>query len=114
MTPIQISFLMGVIALVGFKNAIGFFSRESKIKGSVFFFVGLVLIVTGWYLFTFLGFLAQLYGIFLLFRSFIGTILVYAQSLPFIGGFLRSSDAVHKAVKIIENTDGKKRSKFEV
>lgn len=109
---------MGVVALVGIKNAVGFFTRESKVRGSVFFFLGLLLIMTGWYLCTFLGFVCQLYGIFLLFRSFIGTILVYAQGLPFVGGFLRSSDAVHKVVKIIENAgtagDSKKRSKFEV
>ena len=49
---------MGVVALVGYKNAFGFFSRESKIKGSAFFFAGLVLIMIGWYLFTFLGFVS--------------------------------------------------------
>jgi hypothetical protein len=48
---------MGVVALVGFKNAVGFFARESKIKGSVFFFAGMVLICTGWYLCTLLGFI---------------------------------------------------------
>jgi hypothetical protein len=80
---------MGVVALVGFKSALSFFSRESKIKGSAFFFAGLLLIILGWFLCTFLGFIAQLYGIFLLFRSFLGTILIYAQSLPGIGGFLR-------------------------
>jgi hypothetical protein len=69
---------MGVVALVGFKNTITFFTRSSKIKGSVFFFLGLFMIVTGWYLFTLAGFVCQLYGIFLLFRSFLGTILVYA------------------------------------
>lgn len=81
---------MGVVALVGAKNAVGFFLRESKIKGSLFFFLGLLCIITGWYMFTLLGFILQLYGIFLLFRSFLGTILIYGQSLPFIGGFLRS------------------------
>jgi hypothetical protein len=68
---------MGVVTLVGYKNAFGFFGRESKLKGSLFFFIGLVLIITGWYLLTSLGFLSQLYGIFLLFRSFLGTILMY-------------------------------------
>lgn len=68
---------MGVVALVGYKNAFSFFGRESKLKGSLFFFIGLVLIITGWYLLTSLGFLSQLYGIFLLFRSFLGTILMY-------------------------------------
>ena len=107
---------MGVIALVGFKNAISFFSRESKIKGSLFFFLGLLLIFLGWYLCTFLGFMFQLYGIFLLFRSFLGTILIYAQSLPLIGGFLRSkSEQINRAVKFIESGGAdKRRAKFEV
>jgi hypothetical protein len=80
---------MGVVALVGPKNAFTFFTRESKIKGSAFYFIGFVLIVVGWYLFTFLGFLSQLYGMFLLFRSFLGTILTFGQHLPVIGGFLK-------------------------
>lgn len=107
---------MGVVALVGFKNAMTFFGRESKIRGSAFFFAGLVFICIGWYMFTLLGFVSQLYGIFLLFRSFLGTILVYAQSLPVVGGYLRSSDALHRAVKVIENagTAGKRRAKFDV
>jgi hypothetical protein len=108
---------MGVVALVGFKNAVGFFARESKRKGSALFFFGLVLLCTGWYLCTLLGFVAQLAGIFFLFRSFLGTILVYAQSLPVIGGYLRSSDALHRVVKVIENSDrggSAKRAKFEV
>ncbi len=33
---------MGVVALVGAKNALGFFKRESKIKGSIFFFLGFI------------------------------------------------------------------------
>lgn len=48
---------MGVVALVGAKNAFVFFMRESKIKGSIFFFLGLLCIITGWYGFTILGFL---------------------------------------------------------
>jgi hypothetical protein len=69
---------MGVVALVGAKNALGFFMRESKIKGSIFFFLGFISIIIGWYLFTLIGFVLQLYGIFNLFRSFLGTILIYA------------------------------------
>jgi hypothetical protein len=93
---------MGVVSLVGFKNAVGFFTRESKIKGSAFFFLGLLFIIVGWYLFTVTGFILQLYGIFLLFRSFLSTILIYGQSLPVVGGFLRS-ETVHRAVKVLES-----------
>ncbi len=110
---------MGVVALVGVKNAATFFGRESKLKGSAFFFAGLLMIIIGWPFFTFLGFVSQLAGIFFLFRSFLGTILIYAQGLPVVGGFLRSqSDAINRAVKIIESSGSssgdKKRAKFEV
>jgi hypothetical protein len=56
-----------------------------------------------------------MWGIFHLFRSFLGTILIYGQSLPIIGSFLRT-DAVKSAVKIIENAGGDKKgkAKFEV
>ena len=52
------SFLMGIIALIGFKNTMGFFAKRSKIMGSVFFFLGFVMIIIGWYMFTVLGFTA--------------------------------------------------------
>ena len=84
-------------------------------KGSAFFFLGLILIILGWPFFTITGFTSQLYGIFLLFQSFLGTILVYAQGLPVIGGFLRSqSDALNRVVKVLETPSDKKRAKFEV
>lgn len=105
---------MGVVSLVGFKNTVSFFTRGTKIKGSIFFFAGLLLIILGWYLFTFVGFSLQLYGIFLLFRSFLSPILMYAESLPVIGGFLQKNDTIHRVVKNIERGDGKKRAKFEV
>lgn len=106
---------MGVVALVGLKGAAGFFGRQSKLKGTAFFFLGLLLIILGWPFCTVGGFASQLYGIFLLFRSFLGTILVYAQGLPLIGGFLRSqSDALNRVVKVLETPTDKKRAKFEV
>ena len=56
-----------------------------------------------------------MWGIFHLFRSFLGTIMIYGQSLPVIGGLLRN-DTVKSAVRIIENAGGDKKgkAKFEV
>jgi hypothetical protein len=106
---------MGVVGLVGPKNALGFFLKEKKVKGSIFFFLGLLFIISGWYMFTFLGFISQLYGIFLLFRSFLGTILIYGQGLPFIGGFLRSQSAnIQKAANKFSGGSSSGRAKFEV
>jgi hypothetical protein len=100
--------------LVGFKNALGFFTRDSKLKGSLFFFLGLLFILIGWKLFTLFGFCMQLFGIFHLFRSFLGTILLYGQSLPVVGGFLRAKgDAIQRVVKNLDSSS-KTRAKFEV
>lgn len=59
---------MGIVALIGLKSTVGFFTKKSKLMGSVFYFLGLFFIILGWYLFTLLGFLTQMYGLFLLFR----------------------------------------------
>jgi len=55
-----------------------------------------------------------MYGIFLLFRSFIKTIFGYLQTLPVIGPILRNSPFIHKLVDAIaENEGNKKKAKFE-
>jgi hypothetical protein len=106
---------MGLIALIGLKNTILFFTKRSKIVGSIFFFLGFALIIVGWYMFTILGFSSQLYGIFMLFRSFITTIFAYCQTLPIIGPFLRTSPLIHKAVSAMaEDSHHKKKAKMEV
>jgi len=58
---------MGIIALVGPKNTISFFTKKNKIKGSAFYFAGMIMIILGYPMFTLGGFLLQTFGIFLLF-----------------------------------------------
>mmetsp|Transcript_10520 Transcript_10520/g.7397 ORF Transcript_10520/g.7397 Transcript_10520/m.7397 type:complete len:112 (-) Transcript_10520:189-524(-) len=77
MTIGNIAFVMGIVALIGPANTTQFFMKKSKQKGSAFFFGGMILILIGWYMFTTVGFFLQLYGVFLLFRSFIKTIFGY-------------------------------------
>ncbi|CDW78991.1 got1 family protein [Stylonychia lemnae] len=111
----NLSFLMGVIALIGLKNTFMFFGKKSKIQGSVFYFLGFVMIVIGWYTFTFLGFIAQMYGLFLLFRQFISTIFGYSQTLPVIGPILRTSPFIQRLVeRMTESDSGKKKAKYDV
>jgi hypothetical protein len=59
---------MGIVALIGLKSTILFFTKKSKLMGSAFYFLGLFFIIIGWYMFTLLGFVIQMYGLFLLFR----------------------------------------------
>jgi len=106
---------MGILSLIGPKNTLLFFTKKTKIMGSIFYFIGFVMIIIGWYMFTFLGFSAQLYGMFLLFRSFISTIFGYCQTLTVIGPILRNSPFIHKAVNTLaESEQKKKKAKFEV
>ena len=93
---LQISFLMGIVALVGPQYSFQFFQK--KAKGSLFYFAGFVLIVLGYPMFTLLGFLCQVWGMFLMFRSFLKTIFAYMQTLPVIGPLLRDTPFIHDAV----------------
>lgn len=59
------------------------------------------MIIVGWRMFTTIGFLMQMYGIFLLFKSFIKTIFAYLQTFPVIGPILRDTPAIHSIVNSI-------------
>ena len=50
----NISFLMGMVALVGPTYSVQFFQK--KMQGSLFFFGGLILIILGYPFFTLIGF----------------------------------------------------------
>ena len=102
----NLSFLMGLVTLVGPKNTGGFFLRRGKIVGSAVFFGGFLLILIGWFLFTTIGFCLQIYGLFLLFRDFVRVIFSYAQTLPVIGPITRNSPFAQKIVDTIAGSKG--------
>lgn len=62
-----------------------FFARKQKLKGTAAFFAGLTLILMRW---PFTGFLVELYGIFILFGDFLGTIAGFARNIPIIGPYI--------------------------
>ena len=62
-----------------------FFARRQKWKGTAAFFAGLALIILRWPL---IGFLVELYGIFILFGDFLGTIAGFARNIPIIGPYI--------------------------
>ena len=49
---------MGMVSFIGAKNTVLFFIKPSKLMGSGFFFLGFIMILIGWYMFTFLGFIS--------------------------------------------------------
>lgn len=94
---------MGIIALIGPANALSFFIKKSKIMGSVFYFGGIIVMIIGWRFFTIVGLLMQVYGIFVLFKSFLKTAFAYLQTLPLIGPILRDTPMIHKIVNSISS-----------
>ncbi|EDQ92608.1 uncharacterized protein MONBRDRAFT_14085 [Monosiga brevicollis MX1] len=77
----NILFLAGLSLLIGVQNTFNFFFQftPSKIKGSVCFFGGILLVL---WLSPFLGMLLELVGLYYLFGDFLPTIINFLRSVP--------------------------------
>ncbi|SPO05996.1 probable protein GOT1 [Cephalotrichum gorgonifer] len=81
----NILFLIGLTIIIGPQKTLLFFARKQKARGTAAFFAGLALILLRW---TFIGFGVELYGIFILFGDFLGTIAGFARNLPVVGPYI--------------------------
>lgn len=84
--PHQILFLIGLTFIIGLQKTVAFFSRRQKIKGTVAFAAGILLILLRWPL---TGFLIELYGLFILFGDFLVTIGQFAGNIPVVGPYIK-------------------------
>lgn len=82
----NILFVIGVVLIIGPSRAIYFFARPTKIKPTLFFFGGILLILTKH---SFIGFIVESVGILSLFGDFFGTIVQFLRAMPVIGPILR-------------------------
>ena len=62
--PLQILFVAGIACIIGLEGTYNFFFKPQKLKGSLFFFAGIGVVLFGWAI---IGFIIELYGIYLLF-----------------------------------------------
>jgi len=81
----NILFLLGLTLIIGPAKTALFFARRQKLKGTAAFASGVLLILLRWPL---IGFLVELYGIFILFGDFLGTIGGFARNIPVIGPYI--------------------------
>jgi Got1/Sft2-like family len=81
----NILFLIGLTIIIGPQKTLLFFARKQKLKGTAAFAAGITLILLRW---PFIGFLVELYGIFVLFGDFLGTIASFAKNIPVIGPWI--------------------------
>lgn len=65
-----------------------FFARKQKLKGTAAFVAGIALILLRWPL---IGFLVELYGIFVLFGDFFATIASFAGNIPVVGPYIEQA-----------------------
>ncbi|KAL4787157.1 vesicle transport protein [Aspergillus varians] len=78
----NILFLIGLTLIIGLEKTFAFFSRRQKLKGTVAFALGIMLILFRWPL---TGFLIELYGLFILFGDFLVTIGQFVGNVPVVG-----------------------------
>jgi hypothetical protein len=82
---VQILFLIGLTIIIGPQKTLLFFARKQKAKGTAAFFVGIALIFLKW---TLIGFCIELWGIFILFGDFLGTIAGFLRNVPVVGPYI--------------------------
>ncbi|KAI9736344.1 MAG: Golgi Transport [Cirrosporium novae-zelandiae] len=81
----NILFVIGLTLIIGLQKTALFFARKQKIKGSAAFGGGIILILLKWSL---IGFVIELYGIFVLFGDFFATIGGFAGNIPVVGPYI--------------------------
>jgi hypothetical protein len=82
----NIAFLAGTALIIGLRKTSRFFFQWHKLRGSIFFFTGIFLIIFLGY--TFIGLLVEAFGFVSLFGDIIPVALVVARQLPIIGTIL--------------------------
>lgn len=82
----NILFIIGVVMIIGPQRTIVFFTRPAKLRGSVCFALGVLMILFKW---SFFGFLVEMFGVLGLFGEFFPTLVQFLRSLPLIGPLLQ-------------------------
>ncbi|KAF2432845.1 Got1-domain-containing protein [Tothia fuscella] len=94
----NILFLAGLTLIIGLQKTALFFARRQKWKGTAAFTAGILLILLRWPL---IGFVVELYGIFVLFGDFFMTIAGFIGNVPVVGPYI---------AKALEAIAGQRRS----
>jgi len=76
----NISFIMGMTALIGPSKTMRFFLMPKKLKGSIVYFTGFLVIVYG---FSFIGLTLQCLGLWMLFATFLPQVISSLKGTSF-------------------------------
>ncbi|KAF4567752.1 Golgi Transport [Pleurotus pulmonarius] len=78
-------FLSGITLIIGPTKTFYFFARKQKIRGTVCFLGGILLVFLKW---PFIGVVVEVFGFLNLFGDFFPVIVTFLRQLPFIGNLL--------------------------
>lgn len=81
----NVLFLAGVTLIIGPSRSVRFFFQKKKAKGSLFFFVGMFLVLIGWPV---VGVGFELFGFFALFGDFVPVVISFCRRMPVVGNLL--------------------------
>jgi hypothetical protein len=81
----NVMFLMGLYFSIGFSRTLALFARRDRIRGTVCFFLGIVLVLLRWGL---VGMLLEGFGFVNLFGNFLPTVLSFARQIPYLSVLL--------------------------
>ncbi len=81
----NVLFIMGLTFSIGWKRTLNLFSRTDRIRGTICFFLGLVLVLFRWGM---VGMALETFGFLNLFGNFLPTVLVVGRQIPFLNTIL--------------------------
>ncbi|XP_066153738.1 vesicle transport protein GOT1B isoform X1 [Euwallacea fornicatus] len=81
----NILFIAGLAAVIGRERTFRFFFQRHKIRGSIAFFGGIIIVLLGWPL---VGMIFEGYGFFLLFSGFFPVAINFLRRVPILGTIL--------------------------
>ncbi|KAL7748000.1 Golgi Transport [Sorochytrium milnesiophthora] len=81
----NILFISGISMIIGLSKTIAFFVRPTKLRGSVAFFAGVLMVFIGWPV---VGMAVEMFGFVNLFGDFFPVVIAFMRRLPVIGPVL--------------------------
>lgn len=81
----NILFISGLSCVIGLERTFRFFFQRHKVKASIAFFGGIIIVLAGWPL---VGMLLETYGFVLLFSGFFPVAINFLRRVPILGTLL--------------------------
>lgn len=100
-------FLLGLVFTIGLQRSLTLFTRRDRLRGTVCFFLGIVLVILRWGI---IGMCFEAFGFLNLFGNFLPTVLAVARQIPGLKTILELPGVSHAADFIV----GKTRPKYSV